>query len=255
MKSKLYYYDFSKRITYAISLQVIIITFTCCFTANKIGNNQSNKLLSLDEIQIYKKFIYIERSRRNASWKDWNMHLYLSSKTKYFQLNYSNSKCLQPFKFQIKQYNTIKSFSPNMFTKNIDIHVVSPGHTINFQNNNALIYFSTIIFNKNHRRAAFNYWFYCGNTCAHSGTIIFKYSGTSWRIARGGCLSYIASLEQRKFDPLPLNRTKLSMVSALLERSLLSNSPSTCHQTPHGISHFLIAFGAEKQGKSRVKGS
>ncbi len=42
---------------------------------------------------------------------------------------------------------------------------------------------------------------------------------------------------------------------SFVEHSLFSNPPSICHQNPHGISHFLIAFGAEKQGKSRVKGS
>jgi hypothetical protein len=46
--------------------------------------------------------------------------------------------------------------------------------------NNGLFTLSEILFNKNHTRAAVQYWFVCGGLCGHGGTVILKMRDGKW---------------------------------------------------------------------------
>jgi hypothetical protein len=50
-----------------------------------------------------------------------------------------------------------------------------------------LLTLSEIIFDLNHKRAAFHYSFYCGRLCAHSETVVYEKRRGRWRPSKNSC--------------------------------------------------------------------
>jgi hypothetical protein len=56
-----------------------------------------------------------------------------------------------------------------------------------------LLSLSEIEFSKNHRYAAFTFWFHCGRLCGHGATLIYENVDGKWKEARGKRCSFTMS--------------------------------------------------------------
>jgi len=53
--------------------------------------------------------------------------------------------------------------------------------------NTGVLTLSEIIFDENHKRAAFHHSFYCGGLCGHSETVVFEKRRGMWKPSKNSC--------------------------------------------------------------------